>query len=357
MKTKLLNTKLILTLCFLGTFLTSIAQEGLQLEAGKLVHSGSIKSSECPTDLQGNPCARVVVEIPLPEVKISGSYMLKNSDYDVRKVTGGYQFWVSTAPGSEKQEITVSHDNYYSTKFFLVCDGERLHGREEYKIVIELPKMGTVLFITNGIKNCVINVDGQAFITDDNGKTSVSLPPGAYEFTAQASGFKKYHGNITVSSDGFIEQQIELIPTDKHTEAYIKYRVEEIFKDRSGELAKRYASADYLRVHEEYISEFKKDEMYDGFTDAKWFCSDPDDLDGSTISINFCKIQSDNTNKAIVKFVVTNVYGDIEQQEFEMLFDSNRGDWVVDDCILQMSGSDKEEKKITTKQLSHYNKF
>ena len=352
-----LKTKLLITICFLGTFVSSLAQEGRQLEAGKLVHSGSIKSSECPVDLQGNPCARVVVEIPLPEVKISGSYMLKNDDFGVRKVAGGYQFWVSTAPGSEKQEITISHDNYYSTKFSLTCDGERLHGREEYKIVIELPQTGTVLFITNGVNNCVVNVDGQSVITDDNGKVSATLTPGTYDFTAQASGFKKYHGNVTVSSDGFVEQLIDLIPTDKHTEAYIKYRVEEIFKDRSGELAKHYASADYLRIHEQYISEFKKDEMYDGFDDIKWFCSDPDDLEGATMSINFCKIHSDDTNKAIVKFVVTNVYGDIEQQEFEMTFDTNRGDWVVDDCILQMSGSDKEEKKITTKQLSHYNKF
>ena len=348
---------LLAVLCLL-LFETAIAQDN-QFQCGELMHSGSIAAAECPFDNNGIPCARIKVEILLPDVDISGSYIVKDVQHSIEKTTGGYQFWVSTGIGSEKQEITISHNDYYSTKFRLAYGGERLLPRQEYSITISIPQQGTAMFQTNGIKNCVIKVDDSpvTLLTGADGKSVGHFSVGQHSFVASANGCNTYTGVFGVtSSDEIVECTIELIPQDKHSEQYIQYRIKNIYKDDSQGYT-QYATPEYQIIHKQYVESFshnvKGGMEYKGH---KWFRVDYNSSDVSSMDVEFVKLDSVDSNIANARISVRSE-GYIRQNVLTLRYLSEYADWYVDDCIMEHIGSCKLNEQEYIKTSTLYNKF
>ena len=111
------------------------AQNSLSISS-PLEHMGSVASNSCPLDKSGNPCAKIIVEIPLEDVDFEGIYLLDNT---VKHTTGQYEMFVSI-PKTEGKTVTLCHKQYPSVDIPLWCDGSPLVGRQAYSIKISLPE-------------------------------------------------------------------------------------------------------------------------------------------------------------------------------------------------------------------------
>ena len=104
-----------------------------------LTHAGSVGAASVPSDNNGNPCAKIIVEIPLDGVEFDGMYLQGNT---IKRTTGQYEMFVSI-PKSEGKTITLSHQQYPSVEIPLWCDGAPLSPLQAYSVKISLPKVMT----------------------------------------------------------------------------------------------------------------------------------------------------------------------------------------------------------------------
>ena len=72
-----------------------------------LKHLGSVASKDVINDKDGNPCAKIMFEIPLDNVILSSPCLVGSA----AKKTGRYECFVSI-PKTQNVTITVSHHSY-----------------------------------------------------------------------------------------------------------------------------------------------------------------------------------------------------------------------------------------------------
>lgn len=97
-----------------------------------LKHLGSVASKDVINDKDGNPCAKIMFEIPLDNVILSSPCLVGSA----AKKTGRYECFVSI-PKTQNVTITVSHHSYGRIIIPLCCDEQPLVSREAYHIKIE----------------------------------------------------------------------------------------------------------------------------------------------------------------------------------------------------------------------------
>ena len=97
-----------------------------------MTHEGSVSAASVPTDNNGNPCAKIIVEASIDGIEIEGSYIVG----DVVKTTGRYELFVAT-PKKQGRKITLLHNKYGSVDITLGTDGGALVGREAYRVKLK----------------------------------------------------------------------------------------------------------------------------------------------------------------------------------------------------------------------------
>lgn len=194
---------------------------------------GSIPKKECPIDRNGQRCARIIVEVPLQDVVISGALVKDFSGEEYIQRNGAYRFWVSVT--DKKKAIKLTHQNLSINEFLLECDGNPLAPGEAYKIVIPISSIvnGTALFsIDKFVEHCIIDIDGRSFVSSD-GTVKVNLPEGRYDYKARATGYYPQNGSITIKGNQVNTVNITLTPSSKQTLGYIVNRIKQILQASS----------------------------------------------------------------------------------------------------------------------------
>lgn len=128
MFTPVVNQKTFRLLLFLFCSLVVNIVFGQTLEVtSPLSLFGSVPASTVPTDNNGKPCAKIIVNLPIKDAVITGSYIVGEVTYNA----GRYEFFVAI-PRKEGVKVTVRHENYQAVDIPLWCDGQPLVGREAY---------------------------------------------------------------------------------------------------------------------------------------------------------------------------------------------------------------------------------
>ena len=96
------------------------------------MHEASVGAANVPTDNNGNPCAKIIIEAPIDGIEIEGSYIVG----DVVKSTGKYELYVAT-PKKQGRRITLLHDAYGSLDIDLWTNDGALVGREAYRVKLK----------------------------------------------------------------------------------------------------------------------------------------------------------------------------------------------------------------------------
>lgn len=97
-----------------------------------LKHLGSVASKDVINDKEGNPCAKIMVEISVDSLIFSNPWMMGPAT----KRTGRYECFVSVQKNS-KTEMIINHPNYGNVTIPLWCEGQSLVPREAYHVKIE----------------------------------------------------------------------------------------------------------------------------------------------------------------------------------------------------------------------------
>ena len=327
-----------------------------------LKYMGSIPKKECPIDRDGQRCARIIVEVPLHDVVISGALVKDFSGEEYVQRNGAYRFWVSVS--DKKKTIKLKHQNLSINEFLLECDGNPLVPGEAYKIVIPMSSSinGTALFnIDEFVEHCVIDIDGRSIVSRD-GTVKVNLPEGRYEYKARATGYYSKTGSITINGNQVSTIHITLTPSSKQTLGYIVNRTKQILQASS-----EYWPQDYenrMRVFGDLNSlpkqpfTYATPELKDVYVKYHKLMSDHDNwihhkgeltnYFQSFSSIRFKSIDFESMSVVNVKGHYQHDYGisdpDHEDpfQEFNIILKWVDNDWYLDDALDDYYGSYKE---------------
>ena len=106
-----------------------------QLEVvSPLVHAGSVGAASVPSDNNGNPCAKIIVDLPLEGAVVEGTYVQGDISYS----PGRYELFVAI-PQKQGQTLTIRHGKYAATTVSLWTEDGALLPRQAYKVSV-MPK-------------------------------------------------------------------------------------------------------------------------------------------------------------------------------------------------------------------------
>lgn len=174
----------------------------------------SVASNECEVDANGNPCALIIVELPLDDVEFECDYLVG----EPKRTATGYEMWVIP---SENKYLRISHSDFYSLKIQLVdSDDEKFKGRECYHTIIlfqekEVEQSESFVKISTNVKSrCTILIEGDDFVeecetTDEGILNFKKLSLGKYKYVVRANGYEEKEGMFELK-DVPIEENVHL---------------------------------------------------------------------------------------------------------------------------------------------------
>lgn len=168
-----------------------------------LIRTKSYPQNDCRTDLNGDYCAVVEVELHLDNVTFTSDYMVGNAEY--HENAGIYRLFVVPSKVTSSKKIEVAHKDYLSLSIPINRDvrGEKLVPKEVYRIKLNAPetdpnKNKEILVINTNVDGC------QLTIREENGITEVKHIKGT-EYSDKLTRNGRYY--ITVSKDGYITEK------------------------------------------------------------------------------------------------------------------------------------------------------
>ncbi|MCF0187532.1 MAG: hypothetical protein HUJ98_13730, partial [Bacteroidaceae bacterium] len=115
--------------CIILLSFVTLSSYAQQLEiVSPLTHEASVGAANVPTDNNGNPCAKIIIEAPIDGIEIEGSYIVG----EAVKSTGKYELFVAI-PKKQGRKLTLLHDSYGSLDIDLWTKDGALVGREAYR--------------------------------------------------------------------------------------------------------------------------------------------------------------------------------------------------------------------------------
>ncbi|MCF0187566.1 MAG: PEGA domain-containing protein, partial [Bacteroidaceae bacterium] len=121
-------------------------------------------AASVPSDNNGNPCAKIIVELPLEDAVIEGTYIVGN----VKEKAGRYEFYVSV-PKKNGQKFSVRHSNYGSIDIPIWTGAGPLASREAYIVKLKATSDEKVIVDMHGNKVDVENKKVEVIVHDDAG--------------------------------------------------------------------------------------------------------------------------------------------------------------------------------------------
>ena len=338
----------------------NISEAHGRLNAGELVFIDELDKSACPTDNNGKPCAHIIVEISLPDVGFESDMIIKSEKgYEIETIPGQYSFWVSTSGNTKKKSISIAHSNYYSTVIPLSCDGKSLQPQREYRVKVKTPApKGTVIFSSEYTKDYSLYIDGDLFESATNGMISISLPSGVYSYTIQSDGRGDIIDSIKVIEGKIVEKELSLIPIDRFSEDYVKYRIYELFNDSSNRISFITPSFSELYYNCSDILEEFPSLLED--SEFMWFLNDADRIH-SKLRIEQFYFNSNYEATATIKLEFPVL------KTLKLIMKYSHNDWYLDDIQKEdsftlMYGSTSEVQQLTAKgafqsAIDKYNQY
>lgn len=157
-------------------------------------------------DLNGDPCALICVELPMPEVQFDGWVI------EQQALPGEYLVYVPE--GTKKLIIRQGSITPFVYQF-----DQKLIGKHTYRLRLQL-QSGNLSFIRIrcNVKDATLSVQNQEYKTS-NGVFDIQLPSGVHPFSVTASDadFSPYEGTLDVQGAPFVEQDITLSTSVMHT--------------------------------------------------------------------------------------------------------------------------------------------
>ncbi len=157
-------------------------------------------------DLNGDPCALICVELPMPEVQFDGWVI------EQQALPGEYLVYVPE--GTKKLIIRQGSITPFVYQF-----DQKLIGKHTYRLRLQL-QSGNLSFIRIrcNVKDATLSVQNQDY-KSSNGVFDFQLPPGNYSFSVKATDadFSPYEGSLEVQGAPFIEKDITLSTNVMHT--------------------------------------------------------------------------------------------------------------------------------------------
>lgn len=207
--------------------LSSGAQEVRVKEFQKI--EGDLKARTAQrNDLNGDPCALIKVQIPMPEVDFEGWII------DKIYTPGEYLVYV---PASSRKLI-IKHSSFLP---FVYEFTEPLEQKATYRLVLDIPQKNNsslVRFKIN-VPQAVLSINGEQHETK-KGTISLNLPKGKYDYAVSTSisGFDDYSGTINIEDSPYIEENVNLTTTITHQINIQTDEDVEIFIDNQKQKAK-----------------------------------------------------------------------------------------------------------------------
>jgi gliding motility-associated-like protein len=110
---------------------------------------------------------------------------------------------------------TVVADGYHNNGGTITVDGEDVD--ETITMITETHTITITVLDENGdpIEGAIVTIDGEEYVTDENGQVTIELPDGEYDYTVTANGYEDFTGTITVDGEN-VDETITMI-TETHT--------------------------------------------------------------------------------------------------------------------------------------------
>ncbi|MCF0178212.1 MAG: hypothetical protein HUJ90_06255 [Bacteroidales bacterium] len=106
-----------------------------------LKYEGSISASSVPVDNNNEPCSKIIVDVPLEDVRIEGAYIVG----DVAYSGGRYELFVSV-PKKYGQKINIRHKDYGGIDIPLWTSEGALIGKEAYRVTLKATRPQEIVF-------------------------------------------------------------------------------------------------------------------------------------------------------------------------------------------------------------------
>ena len=171
-------------------------------------------------DLNGDPCALICVELPMPEVQFDGWVI------EQQALPGEYLVYVPE--GTKKLIIRQGSITPFVYQF-----DQKLIGKHTYRLRLQLLSGNlSYIRIRCNVKVADLSVQGSNYHTD-NGVFDIQLPGGTYPFTVSTTDadFSPFEGSLDVGNEPFIEQDISLPTNVMHTLSIQSEKGSKLFVD------------------------------------------------------------------------------------------------------------------------------
>lgn len=176
-----------------------------------LVRTKSYPQKDCRTDLNGDFCAVVEVELHLDNVTFTSDYMVGNAEYDEN--AGIYRLFVVPSKVTSTKKIIVSHKDYHSISIPINKDinGNKLSPKEVYFIKLKAPDLDP----NKNKEILVVNTNVEGFyltIKNENGRTEFSGFVAENKYDNKLTRDGKYH--LIISKDGYITDERDIVMSE-----------------------------------------------------------------------------------------------------------------------------------------------